>query len=538
MLTMRRRLVVPALVVVFSGTTAAGAEGLDLSYVGSDAVGAAVLHPRQLLTDPKFDYLPKEIFIAAFEEYLGIDARETDVAIVTFGMAFSPNGEPSLGMILRFAKPFNFKEVVNRLGDRAEEKTHGEKTYWKAQGADAFPFCVASPEDRALLVATEAHIKRMLAAKGVNTGLVKLLKKTDATKPAIFVLDFVMVRPMIVIGLQQAGPIPQEFAPFLEIPKLIKSIQVTLDPRTLALEFLIGADDAADAAKFKGLAENAKRLVMDALGQQLALAAPGEDTPTALATTQYMKRLTRMFLDGIKVDVEGENVRVAMVGESSPAIATTGVLTALLLPAVQAAREAARRSQARNNLKQIGLSLLNYHDAHREFPPRAIRDKNGKALLSWRVAILPFLEEDALYKEFHLDEPWDSEHNKKLIDRMPPTYACPNLTDGRNTVYLAIDGKKAVFGGEKPASIRAIRDGTSNTIIVVEADADRAVPWTKPDDLKFDEEQPVAGLGKLRPGVFSALFADGSVRTFSVTTDPNVLRALMTMNGGEAVRVP
>src|SRR5207249_2796575 len=82
-------------------------------------------------------------------------------------------------------------------------------------------------------------------------------------------------------------------------------------------------------------------------------------------------------------------------------------------------RIAGRRTVSQNNLKQIGLAMHNYHDTYRHFPPQALTDKNGKPLLSWRVAVLPFIEQDNLYRQFKLDEPWDSEHNRKLLERMP-----------------------------------------------------------------------------------------------------------------------
>src|ERR1700731_3796855 len=107
-------------------------------------------------------------------------------------------------------------------------------------------------------------------------------------------------------------------------------------------------------------------------------------------------------------------------------IAIIGVLIALLLPAVQSAREAARRAQCTNNLKQIGLAFHNYHSANNAFPRAAITDKQGKPVLSWRVAILPYIEQQELYKKFKRDEPWDSPHNKALLKEVPTTYVCPS----------------------------------------------------------------------------------------------------------------
>ena len=191
-----------------------------------------------------------------------------------------------------------------------------------------------------------------------------------------------------------------------------------------------------------------------------------------------------------------------------------------------------------NNLKQIGLAMHNYLATHGQFPARAMADKEGKPLLSWRVAVLPFLDGQALYNEFHLDEPWNSEHNLKLIPKMPPVFLNPNLGSTVKTNYLAVAGEGAFFGGKKGLTPQQITDGLSNTVMVVEADAERAVEWTRPQDLDYDAERPLTGLGAIRPGGFNALFGDGSVRFISSTIDEVVWRTLMTYAGGEVVAAP
>jgi hypothetical protein len=201
---------------------------------------------------------------------------------------------------------------------------------------------------------------------------------------------------------------------------------------------------------------------------------------------------------------------------------------------LQASRASAQRHSTQNNLKQIGLALQNYEDKNRRQPDRAIRDKDGKPLLSWRVAILPEIEGGALYKEFHLDEPWDSEHNRKLIEKMPDPYRSPDswqLHPGR-TRYLAAVGENLAFPLNGPISLRDFKDGTSKTIQVVEADRDHAVIWTKPDDLEVDLENPLRGLATPKQ-MFSAVFGDGHVSTMSGEIDAIKLRALFTRNGGE-----
>jgi len=206
----------------------------------------------------------------------------------------------------------------------------------------------------------------------------------------------------------------------------------------------------------------------------------------------------------------------------------------LLRPAVVAVRQSAERASSANNLKQIGLALHNYHDVHKAFPAQASYSKDGKPLLSWRVQILPYIEQDALYKEFHLDEPWDSAHNKKLIARMPATYrSSAKLAAGGKTTYLGISGEHAMFPGRKPVAIREVTDGTSNTLFVVDASDAHGVPWTKPEDFQYDPDHPLDGLVGHFPHGFNALFVDGSVHFLRDKIDPKVLRALFTRDGGE-----
>jgi hypothetical protein len=196
--------------------------------------------------------------------------------------------------------------------------------------------------------------------------------------------------------------------------------------------------------------------------------------------------------------------------------------------------------QSTNNLKQIGLSMHNYLQANKTFPAAYTVDKSGKPLLSWRVLILPYLEQNDLYKEFHLDEPWDSEHNKKLIARMPAVYGNPNsaVAGGGKTNYLAPRGDKTIFANDKGTKISDVTDGTSNTIVTLEVPDNEAVVWTKPDDFKYDENAPMKGLLGMRTNGFIAGLADGSVRFFMLPLDPTVVKAMFTRNGGEKVAAP
>ena len=180
--------------------------------------------------------------------------------------------------------------------------------------------------------------------------------------------------------------------------------------------------------------------------------------------------------------------------------------------------------------------MHNYHQVYGCLPAAATTDKNGNPLLSWRVAILPFMEADPLYAKFHLDEPWDSPHNLSLLDQMPSFYACPSdatLKPGMTT-YQAIIGPNTAFTPDfKPMRFADITDGTSNTLIIGESR--HAVPWTKPEDLPFDTTVPLSGLGSFHNTGFNVLFADGSVRFIKSSINPSTLESIITRNGNEVV---
>jgi hypothetical protein len=211
-------------------------------------------------------------------------------------------------------------------------------------------------------------------------------------------------------------------------------------------------------------------------------------------------------------------------------------VASLVKDALVPLREAARRNRSANNLKQIGLAMHLYHDVIGTFPSASSYDKDGKPLLSWRVHLLPYLGEDALYREFRLDEPWDSDHNKKLLAKIPAPYVLPDSKPSMpgGTFFQVFVGKGAAFEGKRGNGLRAFTDGTSNTILAVEAAKD--VPWTKPEDLPFDlDAKMLPKLGGHFEGGFNALFADSSVRFLTDTLKPETLKSFITRNGGEVI---
>jgi hypothetical protein len=221
------------------------------------------------------------------------------------------------------------------------------------------------------------------------------------------------------------------------------------------------------------------------------------------------------------------------------------IAVALILPAVGGARTAARRNASTNNLKQVGLALQNFHDVHKKIPAAATRDEAGNPLLSWRVAILPYMEEAALFKKFNQDEPWNGPTNQTLAANEPPPYISPGgeHAPAETNVY-GIVGPDTVLTPEGGPRFRDVRDGLSRTIVAVEL-AGGGVAWSEPRDITIEEfvaavaRQPsAAGLRPCYSGVVICLYGDGGVRSVPMDTPPEVLRALCTRDGGEAVEIP
>jgi hypothetical protein len=181
-----------------------------------------------------------------------------------------------------------------------------------------------------------------------------------------------------------------------------------------------------------------------------------------------------------------------------------------------AKKEADNLAASRKNLAKIGQAAHDYASNNADVLPDDLRDNKGRPLLSWRVALLPHLGEKKLYESFRLDQPWDSPHNKKLLARMPEVFASPRVKlKGKGvTVYEVFQGPDAVFGRGRPMRVSSIPDGTSNTIMVVEAST--AVPWTRPGGLPFARNKAVPQFGKAYGDKPLCALFDGSTRVLDL----------------------
>lgn len=240
------------------------------------------------------------------------------------------------------------------------------------------------------------------------------------------------------------------------------------------------------------------------------------------------------FLDNLKIEEDGSQVVLQGTVPNS-----VYPMIAVAMPAISASATAAMRTQSMNNMKQIAIALLNYETVHRHFPPAVVIDKESGEKRSWRVEILPYLEQAELYNAYRKNEPWDSPANLKLLAQMPEVFAVPGFRNTQETPYQAIVSEGGALtphaDGQAP-KIARITDGTSNTISFVETKL--LVPWTKPADLDADAQTPKLGTARdSDPGILAA-FVDGSVRFISENIDPQVWKALLTRSGGEVSGLP
>ncbi len=222
---------------------------------------------------------------------------------------------------------------------------------------------------------------------------------------------------------------------------------------------------------------------------------------------------------------------------------SSGVLVVVLggfnLLAPRGCRCPSPTGQVRNNLTQLGIAMHSYSETRGTLPPPAVYSKGAKPLLSWRVAILPYIEEDRLYAKFHLDEPWHSAHNIGLLKEMPFIFRDPrnpSLEPEQITRLRVFVGSDTPFNGPKGIPLTEITDGTNNTFLIVEAA--EAVPWTKPAELAYSPECSLPALGCDPSKGFLAALADGSVVIVPKGSSEEQLRAAITRNGGEGVVLP
>jgi prepilin-type processing-associated H-X9-DG protein len=518
----------------------------DLQAVPADALGFVHVRAADVWKSEALKDLRETVLKAGAEALQGFDKRFVPhpstierLTLVVIPRDENLDREPAFVAILATNKPVEKEAFLKSALPGAAAKKAANGTYYVPErGKIAVAFlkgdlmAFGPPEDVALYLGREPKADGPLApALRLAAGKRHLVAALNAT----------------LLPAKALEGAPPPIRPLLKAKVATLALDISPDVKLdVALHFA-DADQAKEAeGAVKALAALGREKLKEGRTELLAKVlgdgkvAPLDELPTSAAALFALGALTRLdeFLADPPLKRDGNDLTVSVVMPgSSGLLGMSAVGVGLMLPAVQKVRDAAGRAQSQNNLKQIGLAMHTYHDANGALPPAAICDKKGKPLLSWRVAILPYIEQQNLYQQFKLDEPWDSEHNLKLSNIRVKVYLDPrsppeSLEKGL-TYYRLFYGNGAMFDLVRGTKFAQVTDGLSNTFMVVEAA--EGVPWTKPDDFEYDPKKPLPKFGTFTSGGFNALFGDGSVRFISNSIPEKTLRALITANGGEVI---
>ncbi len=538
---------------------AAGAEpsAIDLTHVPPDAAAIMVIRPAAILARPELAEFRKLVAEAPrLGPKLGIGLDKLEQATwLTFIPSPGEGGEPApielAALILQASQPHDFEEATSaRFQDLVKKEFRG-RTYFAGKFGGK-PSAYYRPDDRTVILGFEKDIRRMIA--GPRGGRPEFL--TEETWAQCKEDQVLVAAQSHVIHAVLRSPESRDFRSAVApvAPFWTETTSFAIGARVEERLHVHGAAFARDQQGASRVRETLQaimtlaRNMADGLRQQPeqiralpseprslspqeAFAAWGrskQGAPVVQSVRLMGADLLAGLADNSRLETAGTVVRFRTSAEVSAPVAGR------LAEAIGDARNAACRTMSANNLKQIALAMLNYHDVHGHYPPAVLYGPDGKTPHSWRVALLPFLEAEELSKQYRFHEPWDSPNNLSLLEKMPRWYRSPKDVHGStNASIFVLSGPGTVFDDKEGTAIREVVDGTHFTLLAVECKRD--VPWTKPEDIPYDPDEPLPKLGGYYEGGFNAASCDGSCRFISGNVKEEVLRALITKAGGETI---
>ncbi len=512
-------------------STKPSSDKFELSYIPSTAMYVIGIRPAALFQQPGIAPFAEDLVGSLnLEENLGlrVDEIEQITCVKLSREAVEAAGQPAADpaaaaprtslmvfgtTMIRAVKATGFRALIAEVAPDAEEREYLGRSFMKSPKSG---LCYFRPDDRSIVIDRESSLKQFIkSGPAVKAEMVRgpSWRAVEADHLFVAVESATLTRE-----LQQ---VPQDNVVLKALSALWRDSRSLVVGCKLSSEFSIqGLVDCNDESSAKAVQATAEAAM--ALSKNLLEQIEAHDTGMNL-----LVKNGAAFLNGVHVARDGELVRI-----SSTSNVKTELMLGVLVPMIGMQQTHAREMRALNDLKHIGLAMHNYHNDKKRFPPAVVIGPDGKTPHSWRVALLPYFYEaqtDELYDRYRLDEPWDSPHNKQLIEKMPGVYG----DDGaKNAAYFVFTGPGTAFGGEQGIRAQDIIDGTSNTLMVVEAR--RNIPWTKPEDIPYDPDEPVPALGGYNPPwVLAALF-DGTARRIPAKGIPDRLwRAVISYDGNE-----
>jgi len=512
---------------------AASGATIEHGFIPAETAMIAVARPADLLANPEVSR-----FIEGLEPIQHLQTRThlkaADVEQVTllWTSAWVRDSGPPLAWapsaaIFRMTKPQDWKAILTKNIPELKEARFGDLSYYQlAEGPKTIGF--STPDGQTLVIAEEPFLFRVLTSKpgaadrSPWADAWKTVKKGQVAVAVDVTALLVRLHPR---NVGRPEPPVSPFGLFAPLLERANAYAISVDAtRTIAVDGIATCNTDDNARQ---VSDTLKAVLT--LGRNALESARGQNAAN-LGGIKLMIDFGVPFLEKANITTEKQSVHLSAASDLQLAQAFQ-----LIAGPVQTQRDRARNAQSINNLKQIGLAFHNYNSANDKFPAAAILGPDGKPPHSWRVAILPYIEQNDLYQQYKFDEPWDSPSNRKLLDKMPVIYRHPLSKSTTSASYFVFTGKETLFPGNEGSKLADITDGTSNTILAVEANQD--IPWTKPEDLPFDpnENQRFPKLGGFIPGPINVLMADGSVRRLKETISPIVLKALITRAGGEVI---
>ena len=466
---------------------------------------------------------------------LQMSPRLDEIEEIGGGAWLDADGSPAFLVAITGSQPIDgFKAAFTYLGPSARPMPDGSLKIWESGG-----FMLAQPAEKEILFGTPAAVKAAGARK-------KGPPKSQGLLEGQFALR--LNRNPMIDAL--AATVPEQFGPLAAA----KSARLVVDAAGPQVEarIVLGFGNGQDADKALGAVNEARKMAKPLFEQGRAQIrrelGPGAQSDIAQHFGMVMGlgwlNMLEKDLDAVEIQRKGTELSTSVKADIaelnglgiSPLQA--GIVAGMLLPAVQKVREAANRSSSMNNMKMLGLALHNYEASMGQFPPAVVTDKDGKPLYSWRVLILPYIEQDAIYRAWKLDEPWDSPNNRRLSEVVIKTFCEPTEPPTNRTHYRVFHGNGAMFNVAKAGNplaggtrITEILDGTSNTLMI--AQTRDSVPWAAPDEIPYDPKKPLPALGLPGAGTLLATFADGSVRALKTTIKPQNLHLLIQKADGQ-----
>ena len=423
-------------------------------------------------------------------------------------------------VLVKFARPVDGEKLVSAGGQTSETREHGGQTYYfKGDDNSALWF----HDETHAIIASEEKVKGLIDGETSQPGPLADMLAPIADKELALVLD---VRPLhgLIGQLAQENPVAAMAG---GLAKQVNTLTLAADLQGESLlELDLHTINEGSAGGLQGMLGGFLQQGQTAFAQQMQ--AEADSIPEPLKQVQP---LLEQVVNGTTITAEAAVCRIRV-----PRPEGLEKLPAVIGPAIGKARDAAKNAEALNNLKMIAIAFHNHHDVYRSFPALdgpGVDDAPG-AGLSWRVHLLPFIEEAPLYEAFNLDEPWDSDHNRELITAMPDIFGSDPA--GKTSIHV-FTGEGAPFQEGTGVRMRDIRDGTSNTILMVEAGPSTAQVWTKPGGLELNADDPIAALGDIGDE-FPVSFMDGFVRKLPADIDPKTLKLLIQHNDGTPVQIP